>query len=77
MFWAFGAKLGEPDMRYAIKTGLAGGEHCVLMELRVAMLAAPAYTQWGRPVFLEYRGEWALVAYFATMSPTVGQTNFL
>lgn len=42
-----------------------------------AMLAAPAYTEWGRPMFLEYRGEWALIAFFATMSQTVGQTNFL
>lgn len=42
-----------------------------------AMLAAPAYTEWGRPVFLKYRGEWALIAFFATMSPTVGQTNYL
>jgi hypothetical protein len=41
------------------------------------MLAAPAYTEAGRPIFLEYRGEWALIAFFATMSQTVGQTNFL
>jgi hypothetical protein len=41
------------------------------------MLAAPAYTEVGRPLFLEYRGEWALIAFFATMSPTLGQTNFV
>ena len=41
------------------------------------MLAAPAFTDWGRPIFLEYRGEWALIAYFSAISPTVGQTNFL
>ena len=41
------------------------------------MLAAPAYTERGRPLFLEYRGEWALIAFFATCSKTVGQTNFL
>ncbi|KAL7419460.1 hypothetical protein Q5752_006298 [Cryptotrichosporon argae] len=64
--WELAARLRQPDMRYAIKTGLAG-----------AMLAAPAYTEVGRPIFLEYRGEWALIAFFATMSPTVGQTNFL
>jgi hypothetical protein len=34
------------------------------------MLAAPAYTEAGRPIFLEYRGEWALIAFFATMSQT-------
>jgi hypothetical protein len=42
-----------------------------------AILAAPAYTEAGRPIFLEYRGEWALIAYFGAISPTVGQTNFL
>lgn len=64
--WEFGARLGQPDMRYAIKTGLGG-----------AMLAAPAFLEQTRATFLEYRGEWALIAYFATLSPTVGMTNFL
>ncbi len=41
------------------------------------MLAAPAFTEAGRPIFNEYRGEWALISYFATMSVTLGQTNFL
>lgn len=45
--------------------------------LRPAILAAPAYTEIGRPIFLEYRGEWALISYFSAISPTVGQTNFL
>ncbi|WRT68516.1 uncharacterized protein IL334_005492 [Kwoniella shivajii] len=65
-FWRFGERLREPDMRYAIKTGLGG-----------AILAAPAYTEAGRPFFLQYRGEWALIAYLAAMSQTVGQTNWL
>ncbi|WWC90598.1 uncharacterized protein L201_005534 [Kwoniella dendrophila CBS 6074] len=65
-FWRFGERLREPDMRYAIKTGLGG-----------AILAAPAYTEAGRPFFLKYRGEWALIAYLAAISQTVGQTNFL
>ncbi|WVW85494.1 hypothetical protein I302_107532 [Kwoniella bestiolae CBS 10118] len=65
-FWRFGERLREPDMRYAIKTGLGG-----------AILAAPAYTEAGRPFFLQYRGEWALIAYLAAISQTVGQTNFL
>ena len=43
----------------------------------LAMLAAPAFSNTYRPIFLEYRGEWALIAFFATMSPTLGQTNFL
>ncbi|EIW68238.1 hypothetical protein TREMEDRAFT_32574, partial [Tremella mesenterica DSM 1558] len=65
-FWGLGDRLAQPDMKYAIKVALAG-----------AILAAPAYTEIGRPIFLRYRGEWALIAFFATMSPTVGQTNFL
>ncbi|KAK8854671.1 hypothetical protein IAR55_003410 [Kwoniella newhampshirensis] len=65
-FWTVGTRLRQPDMRYAIKTGVGG-----------AILAAPAYTEWGRPIFLQYRGEWALIAYLAAMSQTVGQTNFL
>lgn len=64
--WEIGSRLSEPDMRYAIKTGLAG-----------AMLAAPAYIERTRPIFLEYKGEWALIAYFTTMNQTVGQTNFV
>ncbi|WVQ80167.1 hypothetical protein IAT38_002272 [Cryptococcus sp. DSM 104549] len=66
VFWAVGERLRQPDAKYAIKTGLGG-----------AILAAPAYTEAGRPIFLQYRGEWALIAYFATMSQTIGQTNFL
>jgi hypothetical protein len=69
-------------MRYAIKVGVAGGKSFLMMVVlsdtdEEAMLAAPAYTEVGRPIFLEYRGEWALIAFFATMSQTVGQTNFL
>lgn len=64
--WNIGAFLKQPDMRYAIKTGLGG-----------AILAAPAFTEIGRPIFLEYRGEWALIAYMTALSQTVGQTNFL
>ncbi|WVF67567.1 hypothetical protein IAT40_002325 [Kwoniella sp. CBS 6097] len=65
-FWRLGSRLGEADMKYAIKTGLGG-----------AILAAPAYTEAGRPIFLHYRGEWALIAYLAAISQTVGQTNWL
>ncbi|WVQ80164.1 hypothetical protein IAT38_002269 [Cryptococcus sp. DSM 104549] len=59
-------RLEQPDMRYAIKTGLGG-----------AMLALPAYTETTREIFLHYRGEWALVAYLSAMSQTVGQTNYI
>ncbi|WVQ72128.1 hypothetical protein IAR50_001673 [Cryptococcus sp. DSM 104548] len=66
VFWAIGERLRQPDAKYAIKTGMGG-----------AMLAAPAFTEVGRPIFLRYRGEWALIAYFATINQTIGQTNFM
>ncbi|OCH91682.1 hypothetical protein OBBRIDRAFT_728270 [Obba rivulosa] len=64
--WALGSRLREPDMKYAVKTGVA-----------TAMLAAPAIIDSTRPTFLEYRGEWALISFFVVMSPTIGATNFL
>jgi hypothetical protein len=51
MLWAFGARLRENDLRYAIKAGMA-----------TAMLAAPAFFDNTRPIFMEYRGEWALIS---------------
>ncbi|KAF8504112.1 Fusaric acid resistance protein-like-domain-containing protein [Gautieria morchelliformis] len=65
-FWALGARLKEPDMKYAFKAGVA-----------TAMLAAPAFFDATRPWFVEYRGEWALVSFFIVISPFIGQTNFL
>lgn len=47
----------------------------ILDLLRSAVLASPAYTEWGRQAFLEYRGEWALIAFFSVNNPTLGQTN--
>lgn len=49
--WAIGARLQERDMKYAIKTGMA-----------TAILAAPAFFEATRPMFVEYRGEWALIS---------------
>ncbi|TYJ52312.1 hypothetical protein B9479_007098 [Cryptococcus floricola] len=59
-------RMEQPDMRYAIKTGLGG-----------ALLALPAYLPATRALFLHYRGEWALVAFLSAMSQTVGQTNYI
>ncbi|PCH35986.1 hypothetical protein WOLCODRAFT_140156 [Wolfiporia cocos MD-104 SS10] len=64
--WAIGARLNEPDIKYAIKAGMA-----------TAMLAAPAFFDATRPLFLHYRGEWALISFFVVISPTIGATNFL
>ena len=49
--WALGDRLKQNDMRYAIKTGMA-----------LAMLAAPAFFDATRPIFVEYKGEWALIS---------------
>ena len=46
-----GARLRQQDMKYAFKAGMA-----------TAMLAAPAFFESTRPVFVEYRGEWALIS---------------
>ncbi|CCM03886.1 uncharacterized protein FIBRA_06037 [Fibroporia radiculosa] len=64
--WALGARLREQDTKYAIKAGMA-----------TAMLAAPAFFDSTRPMFVHYRGEWALISFFVVISPTIGATNFL
>ncbi|KAG9036609.1 hypothetical protein FRB95_008443 [Tulasnella sp. JGI-2019a] len=64
--WRLGARMRETDMLYSIKCGLA-----------TSILAGPAFVESTRPLFMEYRGEWALITCFVVLSPTVGQTNFL
>ncbi|KAI0088109.1 Fusaric acid resistance protein-like-domain-containing protein [Irpex rosettiformis] len=64
--WSIGAKLRENNSKFAIKAGMA-----------TAMLAAPAFFETTRPIFNEYRGEWALISFFVVISPTVGATNFM
>ncbi|KAH9857292.1 hypothetical protein C2E23DRAFT_807373 [Lenzites betulinus] len=64
--WALGARLKQQDMKYAFKAGMA-----------TAMLAAPAFFERTRPVFVEYRGEWALISFFVVISPTIGATNYM
>ncbi|KAF9227087.1 hypothetical protein BS17DRAFT_861039 [Gyrodon lividus] len=64
--WDLGDRLRDRNIKYALKVGMS-----------TAMLAAPAFFDATRPVFTEYRGEWALMSFFAVMSPTIGATNFL
>ncbi|KAI0708907.1 Fusaric acid resistance protein-like-domain-containing protein [Cerioporus squamosus] len=64
--WALGARMKQQDMKYAIKAGMA-----------TAFLASPAFFESTRPMFVEYRGEWALISFFVVISPTIGATNFL
>src|SRR6202012_4562556 len=51
VFWIIGQKLRAPDKLYAIKTGIG-----------TAVLASPGFFQVTRPMFTEYRGEWALIS---------------
>ncbi|KAG2135853.1 Fusaric acid resistance protein-like-domain-containing protein [Suillus clintonianus] len=64
--WDLGAILKERKLKYAFKVGMS-----------TAILAAPAFFESTRPIFTDYKGEWALVSFFAVMSPTIGGTNFL
>ncbi|KAF9237441.1 Fusaric acid resistance protein-like-domain-containing protein [Melanogaster broomeanus] len=64
--WDFGDRLKDRNIKYAFKVGMSA-----------AMLSAPAFFDATRPVFTEYRGEWALMSFFAVMSPTIGGTNLL
>ena len=51
MLWAFGERIQERDMKYAFKAGMG-----------MAILAAPAFFDTTRDIFLEYKGEWALIS---------------
>jgi hypothetical protein len=57
--WVMGDQLKQPDIKYAVKVGMA-----------TAALAAPAFINTTRPIFTEYRGEWALIS-----ASTVPQTS--
>jgi hypothetical protein len=84
--WRLHDRMREPDIKYAAKVGLGTGGNVdrswvpsqyVLSHPfhSPAVLAAPAYLERTRSIFLEYRGEWALIAAFASLSKTVGATN--
>ncbi|KAH7889008.1 hypothetical protein F5I97DRAFT_1804311 [Phlebopus sp. FC_14] len=49
--WDLGDHLKERNFKYAFKVGMS-----------TAVLAAPAFFEVTRPVFTEYRGEWALLS---------------
>ncbi|KAG2074050.1 hypothetical protein BDR04DRAFT_1134000 [Suillus decipiens] len=64
--WDISGILKERKLKYAFKVGMS-----------TAVLAAPAFFDATRPIFMDYRGEWALISFFVVMSPTIGATNFL
>jgi hypothetical protein len=49
--WILGARLKERDIKHAFKAGMG-----------MSILAAPAFFDATRPVFVDYRGEWALIS---------------
>lgn len=49
--WAFGARVQQRDIKHAFKAGMG-----------MAILAAPAFFDSTRPMFMRYRGEWALIS---------------
>ncbi|KAF7325068.1 ArAE-2 domain-containing protein [Mycena kentingensis (nom. inval.)] len=64
--WALGTRLAENDAKFAIKAGMA-----------TAVLAAPAFFDSTRHIFVGLWGDWALISFFIVISPTIGATNFL
>ncbi|KAG9316913.1 Fusaric acid resistance protein-like-domain-containing protein [Chiua virens] len=64
--WDLADLFKDRNINYAFKVGMS-----------TAVLAAPAFFDATRPLFTEYRGEWALISCFVVMSPTIGATNFL
>ncbi|KAJ7678691.1 hypothetical protein B0H17DRAFT_102075 [Mycena rosella] len=59
--WTIGKRLTENDAKYAIKAGMA-----------TALLAAPAFFDKTRPIFMALWGHWALISFFVVISPTIG-----
>lgn len=59
--WAILLKLKDGDFRYSLKVGVS-----------IAILAAPAFIEVTRPIFVQYRGEWALISCFVVMGQTIG-----
>ena len=50
--------------KYALKAALS-----------TVVLLIPAFVDWSRPYFVQYRGEWAVISMLIIMVPTVGGTN--
>jgi hypothetical protein len=49
--WDIFTRLKEGDLRYSFKVGVS-----------IAILATPAFIDSTRPLFVEWRGEWALIS---------------
>jgi hypothetical protein len=60
-FWALGQALRNPEIKYSIKAGLS-----------IAILATPAFIESTREIFVEYRGEWALISVSVLYARRIG-----
>ncbi|KAF9087285.1 hypothetical protein BGX29_000908 [Mortierella sp. GBA35] len=62
--WKFLHVFRSFQVKYAAKTAVSA-----------MVLLIPAFVDWTRPYFVQYRGEWALISMLIIMVPTVGGTN--
>ncbi|KAI9231978.1 MAG: hypothetical protein BYD32DRAFT_466658 [Podila humilis] len=64
--WKFLHVFRSFQVKYAAKTAIS-----------TMVLLVPAFVDWTRPYFVQYRGEWALISMLIIMVPTVGGTNIV
>ncbi|KAG0231757.1 hypothetical protein BGW41_002109 [Actinomortierella wolfii] len=64
--WKFLHVFRSFKFKFAIKTACSA-----------VILLAPAFIDWTRPYFVQYRGEWAVISMVIVMVPTVGGTNIV
>ncbi|KAG0371451.1 hypothetical protein BGX24_001657, partial [Mortierella sp. AD032] len=62
--WRFLHVFRSFQVKYAAKAAIS-----------TMVLLIPAFVDWTRPYFVQYRGEWALISMLIVMVPTVGGTN--
>lgn len=64
--WKFLHVFRSFQVKYAAKAAIS-----------TMVLLVPAFVDWTRPYFVQYRGEWALISMLIIMVPTVGGTNIV
>ncbi|KAF9963620.1 hypothetical protein BGZ70_007299 [Mortierella alpina] len=64
--WKFLHRFRSFQVKYAAKTAFSA-----------MIMLVPAFVDWTRPYFVQYRGEWAIISMLVVMVPTVGGTNIV
>ncbi|KAG0212091.1 hypothetical protein BGX28_006852 [Mortierella sp. GBA30] len=64
--WKFLHRFRSFQFKYAAKTALS-----------TIVMLIPAFVDWTRPYFVQYRVEWAIISMLVIMVPTVGGTNII